>query len=344
MSEKITLSREQVEKCLRDALIIRFSTDSHVEVLRAALAEPTIGIDHETMRARYTDPEAVGLSSGTGSTLRAVVADPVPPAGGEPEVLGYSVKGNRYAIRLTKAELLELYEGYTGDALVELVDRAHVTRLQAEVADVSKSYEALAHVYAATQKGFAKMQAERDTLQSELTKARELIGDLRADTQSGYLKAVQALHNWANQSAPRGYSNIVMTGTSSNQSAPADKGHGQGDPVAWAMKPGLDRISVNPKASHAVFGHSGEPGWDVPLYAEPPAPVAVVMPSRDNLRDIIAQAIGGDTYDCTRVWSAWGVGTMSEDDFVPVVDQESRLYEMADACLDEFARLNPIKQ
>lgn len=52
---------------------------------------------------------------------------------GDVEVLGYSVKGNRYAIRLTKTELLELYEGYAGDALVELVDRAHVTRLEAKV-------------------------------------------------------------------------------------------------------------------------------------------------------------------------------------------------------------------
>lgn len=76
------------------------------------------------------------------------------------------------------------------------------------------------------------------------------------------------------------------------------------------------------------------------LYAEQLAPVAAAMPDRENLRDIIAQAIGGDTYDCVRVWSAWGVGTMSEDDFVPVVDQEARLYEIADACLDEFARLN----
>lgn len=36
-NKTITLSRELVEKCLRDALIIRFSTDSHVEGLRAAL-------------------------------------------------------------------------------------------------------------------------------------------------------------------------------------------------------------------------------------------------------------------------------------------------------------------
>ena len=39
-------------------------------------------------------------------------------------------------------------------------------------------------------------------LQSELTKARELIGNLRAHSTSGHLKAIQALHNWAHQSAP----------------------------------------------------------------------------------------------------------------------------------------------
>ena len=70
------------------------------------------------------------------------------------------------------------------------------------------------------------------------------------------------------------------------------------------------------------------------------ATVAVVMPERVVLRDIIAQAIGGDAYDCIRVWSAWGVGTMSDDDFIPIVDQEERLYEIADACLDEVTRLN----
>ena len=29
----------------------------------------------------------------------------------------------------------------------------------------------------------------------------------------------------------------------------------------------------------------------------------------------------GDSYDCTRVWSAWGYGTMGEDDFEPVLDR-----------------------
>lgn len=76
------------------------------------------------------------------------------------------------------------------------------------------------------------------------------------------------------------------------------------------------------------------------LYTSPPAPVAVVLPSREAMRDIIAEAIGGDTYYCTRVWSAWGVGTMSEDDFVPITLDEERLYEIADACLDKVKELS----
>jgi hypothetical protein len=47
MTDKISLSREQVEKCLRDALIIRFSTDSHVEALRAALSNQSAPADKE---------------------------------------------------------------------------------------------------------------------------------------------------------------------------------------------------------------------------------------------------------------------------------------------------------
>jgi hypothetical protein len=38
----------------------------------------------------------------------------------------------------------------------------------------------------------------------------------------------------------------------------------------------------------------------------------------------------GDAYDCTRVWEAWSVGTMSEDDFSPVTE---RTPEIADAIL-----------
>lgn len=47
------------------------------------------------------------------------------------------------------------------------------------------------------------------------------------------------------------------------------------EPVAWAMKSGLDRCARNPKASHAVYGHDSEDGWDVPLYTSPPPPIPI---------------------------------------------------------------------
>lgn len=57
----------------------------------------------------------------------------------------------------------------------------------------------------------------------------------------------------------------------------AEAAQPQGEPVAYANKSQLERIAKRPGATHAVFGHP-EDGYDVPLYAEQPAPVAVVMP------------------------------------------------------------------
>ncbi|GAA0416594.1 hypothetical protein GCM10008969_44690 [Pseudomonas veronii subsp. inensis] len=118
------------------------------------------------------------------------------------------------------------------------------------------------------------------------------------------------------------------------------------EPVAWAVEISGCLKFFEQKKSAENARRRYEKVMDAerlepfPLFAEQPAPVAVV-PDRDTLRDIIAQAVGGDAYDCLRVWSAWGVGTMSDDDFIPIVDQEERLFEIADACLDELKRLNP---
>lgn len=45
---------------------------------------------------------------------------------------------------------------------------------------------------------------------------------------------------------------------------------------------------------------------------------------RAEIVAMVANALNeelSDAYDCTRVWQAWGVGTMSERDFVPVLDR-----------------------
>lgn len=65
-----------------------------------------------------------------------------------------------------------------------------------------------------------------------------------------------------------------------------------------------------------------------------PAPLAgeVADEQREKVMDAIAEALG-DAYDCTRVWEAWSVGTMSQDDFSVVRDDQSRLAEIADAAI-----------
>jgi hypothetical protein len=49
--------------------------------------------------------------------------------------------------------------------------------------------------------------------------------------------------------------------------------------------------------------------------------------------DAVAEALG-DSYDCTRVWSAWGVGTMDQDDFCLITDDSDRLTEIATAAIE----------
>lgn len=53
---------------------------------------------------------------------------------------------------------------------------------------------------------------------------------------------------------------------------------------------------------------------------------------RERVRDVLAGALG-DSYDCTRTWSAWGIGTMGPHDFSLIANSDDRLYEIADAVL-----------
>ncbi|UZB05495.1 hypothetical protein OM948_08595 [Xanthomonas citri pv. fuscans] len=57
---------------------------------------------------------------------------------------------------------------------------------------------------------------------------------------------------------------------------------------------------------------------------------------REAVHDAIGQALG-DSYDCTRVWEAWQVGTMSQDDFSLITDDSNRMWEITDAVLAALA-------
>ena len=109
-------------------------------------------------------------TSGHTVPLYAALAEPVPPAGGEVEVLGYQVTritptGNA---RLDRPLLSKVLDGWEpAFKVVELVDRAHVTRLQAEV----ERLKAEAGIY---RTGYA-------LLKEELTKAQECLKDRGVD-------------------------------------------------------------------------------------------------------------------------------------------------------------------
>jgi hypothetical protein len=48
--------------------------------------------------------------------------------------------------------------------------------------------------------------------------------------------------------------------------------------------------------------------------------IEVTEELRQAVIEAVAGALGGCAYDCTRVWSAWSYGTMSQDDFSLIVD------------------------
>lgn len=57
-------------------------------------------------------------------------------------------------------------------------------------------------------------------------------------------------------------------------------------------------------------------------------------PTIEQLEDTIRAGLAV-TYHCGRVWSAWGVGTMSEDDFSPV-DESDTPRELAESVMALF--------
>ncbi len=54
---------------------------------------------------------------------------------------------------------------------------------------------------------------------------------------------------------------------------------------------------------------------------------------REKVRDAIAEALGDMIFCCTRQWSAWGYGTMSQNDFVLASEDDGILDELTDAAV-----------
>lgn len=70
-----------------------------------------------------------------------------------------------------------------------------------------------------------------------------------------------------------------------------------------------------------------------PLPHETFLPVEAPQIDREKVRDAIAESLGGSIYCCTRQWGAWGVGTMSQNDFVLASEDDGILDELTDAAV-----------
>lgn len=61
--------------------------------------------------------------------------------------------------------------------------------------------------------------------------------------------------------------------------------------------------------------------------------LAKIDARREAAMEAVTEALG-DACDCTRIWSAWQVGTMSQDDFSPVAEDSDRVFEITDAVIN----------
>ena len=64
------------------------------------------------------------------------------------------------------------------------------------------------------------------------------------------------------------------------------------------------------------------------------------MTSSESLRDRLTETLGSElncSYDCSRVWEAWSVGTMSQNDFSPVDDRLGDIVDSVMAVVEDGA-------
>ena len=54
---------------------------------------------------------------------------------------------------------------------------------------------------------------------------------------------------------------------------------------------------------------------------------------REALRTAVLSAFHDDVLICTRVWEAWGYGTMTADDFTPAIESDEFIDSLMDAVL-----------
>lgn len=193
---------------------------------------------------------------------RAALADPVPPAGREPEVLGWLIANPNGDFWYASKQQSQ------NDT--ELVDRAHVTRLQAEVERLKTMSD-----------NYCSLLMDAN---SELTKARELFRDIADDPEMWSICSIALARRideqLSNQSAPADKAppliqalhangdRIAMEATIAQQAqriADLEADKGQGEPVATLARKYDDTlmpfVALMRKELHANADKGDRPGW-----------------------------------------------------------------------------------
>lgn len=80
-----------------------------------------------------------------------------------------------------------------------------------------------------------------------------------------------------------------------------------------------------------------------PVAQQPAEPHQPVPELRQVLRESLASGLT-QTYGCSRTWSAWGVGTMSENDFYPADECDEILDELCDLAIAVLGTPQPAQQ
>lgn len=104
--------------------------------------------------------------------------------------------------------------------------------------------------------------------------------------------------------------------------------------AAWYAKEGwlLDEDDV-PDAIRALAAQPAEGAGQAGQVA-----VEDKEAMRERVRDAVARALHG-IYYCGRVWDAWDIGTMGEDDFTPAAEVDGVLDEIIDAAIGQMGSI-----
>lgn len=109
------------------------------------------------------------------------------------------------------------------------------------------------------------------------------------------------------------------------------------------VTPAADLVTLESagKALQHLSAHNG-PGRSAEAFnmLEPATADQLTPEQYEKARDAVVEALG-DAYDCTRVWSAWSVGTMGPGDFSSVAHDDDRLNEITRAALHAIGLKTP---